>query len=429
MKYSIPAMIAMVISGMQAIIDGIFLGNFVGANALASVNIVQPFLQVILGFSMIISIGSLSFIGRSLGRGEQEEAQNIFKTAFILIVTISIAIVVVGKSFSKEIAVLLGANQVLLGGVSLYTEIISMFVPMISLLILFGFINRIVEKPDLYLKGMILSVIINISLDFILIKQLSLGIKGAAFATGIAYSSAFIIVAGPMININNIINIFKGKFQRSVIIPVVYNGSSEGVTSIATATTAYLFNMTFMIIAGESGVAAFTIISYIGQSGMLIMFGISDGITPILSYNYGYKRKDRVIKTLKLALKINLVLGILLFIILIGFGEELISLFADENENVLNLAVKGSKIYAFSFLLCGFNIINSGYFTAIGDAKASIIIAVSRGILFIFLGIKILPMFMGINGVWFTVPFAEFITLVIGVYLMKKNAIFHSFRE
>ncbi len=420
-KFSIPAIISMVIAGAQTIIDGIFVGNFVGQNALASVNIVQPFIHVIIGFSMIISIGSLSFMGRSLGEGKKEEAQNIFKTATIVLAIVSLVVLLFGSLLSVNIAALLGANEVLLEGVSIYTRTISIFAPLMSLMFLFGFTNRVVGKPELYLRGMILSIIVNISLDFILIKQLSFGIRGAAFATGIAYVSAFFIVVYPMLSKKNIVNIFSGKFDKSVIIPILYNGSSEGVISIATATTAYLFNITFMKIAGESGVAAFTTINYISQFGILIMFGISDGIGPILSYNYGYKKHDRLNDTLKLASKVNLVVGVILFFILFVFGKQLVSLFASGNEEVLNLAVRGSRIYAFAFLLCGFNIINSGSFTAIGDARASIIISASRGIVFIILGINILPMIIGMNGVWLTVPFAECMTFIIGMYLVKKD--------
>lgn len=420
-KFSIPAIISMVIAGAQIIIDGIFLGNFVGQNALASVNIVQPFMQVIIGFSMIISVGSLSFIARSLGEGKKKESQNIFKTALMCITVISLCIVLVGILFDKEIAVLLGSNEVLLEGAAIYIKTIAIFAPLMSLMFLFGFTNRVVGKPELYLKGTILSLIVNISLDFIFIKQLSLGIRGAAFATGIAYVAAFFIVVRPMLNKNSIVNIFSGKFDKSVIIPMAYNGSSEGVVSIASGITTYLFNMAFMKIAGASGVAAFSIINYISQFGILVMFGISDGIVPILSYNYGYKKHDRLNDTLNLALKVNLVVGVILFFILFVFGKQLVSLFVSGNQEILNLAVGGARIYAFAFLLCGFNIINSGYFTAIGDAKASIIIAASRGIVFIILGINILPIIVGMSGVWLTVPFAEGMTFIIGMYLTKKD--------
>lgn len=421
-KFMIPAIVSMIIAGAQTIIDGMFLGNYVGPNAMASVNIVQPFMQVIIGCSMIISVGSLSFIGRSLGDRNEEEAQNIFKTSFILIIISTIIISILGIFFSERIAFILGADQVLLNGVASYVKIISMFAPLIGLMFLFGFINRVVGRPDLYLKGMILSVICNIILDFLLIKKLGLGVSGAAIATGLAYVVAFFVVIKPMIDKNNIVNVFKGKFDKSVIVPVVYNGSSEGVTAIAIATTAYVFNMAFMQIAGAAGVAAFTTINYIGEFGVLIMFGISDGIGPIISYNHGYKDKDRVKETLNLAIKINLIVGAILFLILFVFGKELVSMFAKGNEEVLKLAIDGSKIYAFSFLICGFNIIKSGYFTSIGDARASIVIAASRGIVFIILGIIILPNLIGISGVWLTIPFAEIVTIIISMYLTKISS-------
>ena len=420
-KFSIPAIISMAIAGMQTMIDGIFLGNFVGPNAMASVNLVQPFTQVIIGFSMIISIGSLSFIGRSLGEGNNEKAQNVFKTSFIFMLAIAIIISIIGFLFSDSIAVLLGANDVLIESVSIYVKTTSIFAVSTSIMFLFGFIDRVIGRPDLFLKGTIVSLIVNIALDYILLKEFNMGIRGAAIATGVAFLSALFIVIWPMINKTSIVNIFVGNFDKSVIIPVAYNGSSEGVTSIATATTAYVFNMAFMKIAGEAGVAAFTTISYISQFGTLIMFGISDGIGPIISYNFGDKKHDRVKSILKLSDSIILGVGIILFIIIFVFGKILVSMFAGSNKDVLELAVNGSKIYAFAFFMNGFNIVNSGYFTAIGDAKASIIIAASRGIIFIILGIIILPMILGISGIWLTVPFAELMTFIIGLNLMKKS--------
>lgn len=420
-KFSIPAIISMVIAGMQTMVDGMFLGNFVGSNAMASINLAQPFIQVIIGFSMIISIGSLSFIGRSLGEGNNEKAQNIFKTSFIFMLAIAIIISIIGFLFSDSIAVLLGANDVLIDSVSIYVKTTSIFSVSTSIMFLFGFIDRVIGRPDLFLKGTISSLIVNIVLDYILLKELNMGIRGAAIATGIAFLSSFFIVIWPMIDKKSIVNVFVGSFDKSVIIPVAYNGSSEGVTSIATATTAYVFNMAFMKIAGEAGVAAFTTISYISQFGTLIMFGISDGIGPIISYNFGDKKYDRVKSVIKLSKGIILGVGIILFVIIFAFGKNLVSMFAGSNKDVLELAVNGSKIYAFVFFMNGFNIVNSGYFTDIGDAKASIIIAASRGIIFIILGIIILPIIFGTSGIWLTVPFAELVTLIIGLRLIKKN--------
>lgn len=420
-KYSLPAIISMVIAGTQHIIAGIFLGNYVGQNALASVNLVQPFKQVIVGFSMIISVGAMSYIGRTLGEGKKEQAQNIFKTALILSVVIGLILSICGGFYSIEIAKTLGANAVLLEGVATYIRIVAIFSPIMLVMYLFGFIDRVVGKPNLYLRGMIVSLLICFVLNYVLVKELGLGLTGTAYALGISYIGALLAVMGPMVDKNNLVNMFKGRFDSSTIFTMVYNGSSEGVIAVAVAMTAYLFNMTFMSVAGIAGVAAFTAINYVAQLGTYVMFGISDGIAPILSYNFGYKKMDRLNHTLKLAYRVNFVVGVTLFLVLFLFGKELVSVFVKGNVEVINFAVAGSKLYAYAFLLSGFNIINSGYFTAIGDARASIIISASRGLLFIAIGIVVLPMWIGLDGVWLTVPFAEGITFFIGLILMRKS--------
>jgi putative MATE family efflux protein len=420
-KYSIPAIISMVIAGIQPIIDGIFLGNIEGTNALASVNLAQPLIQGIIGLSMIICVGSLSYMGRSLGEGNKKKAQDIFKTAVISIISLSVATSVVCVIFSRNIALTLGANAVLVDGVTIYVRIISVFVSMIGLGFLFGFTARLIGRPELQMKGAIFSLLVNIILDFLLIKVFHMGLMGAALATGIAFISVFVFVMAPMFNRSNSVNLFEGKFDARIIPPVVYNGSSEGVVSVAIALSIFVFNLVFMARAGEIGVAAFTTINYISQLAIFIMLGISDGINPMLSYNYGYQKYERLKSTLKLAAKVNLAVGTILFMLLFFFGPQLVSLFVRDNPAVTEMAVVGSKLYAFAFFFSVINIMNSGYFTAIGRAGTSIIISASRGIVLILLGVRFLPMMLGIRGIWITVPLAESITLLIGGFLLWKN--------
>lgn len=419
-KFSIPAIIAMLISGMQTVVDGIFIGNFVGSNAMASISIAGPYIQIVIGFSMLISVGSISFMGRSLGEGNKKLTQDVFKTSVIVLTIASILLSIIGIFFSNNISNVLGANEILLTDVSAYIKTISFCILPMSLAFLFGFTNRLVEKPDLYFKGMILSLFTNVILNFVLIKFLGLGVIGAALATGISYSSVFFIVVIPMLNKKNIINIFSGSFNYKTIGPVIYNGSSEAMASIATAISAYVFNMAFIKIIGESGVAAFTSINYIAQFGTLIVFGIADGIGSIISYNYGAKKFNRVSQIFKISIIISLIVGSLTFLILFFFGGNLVTLFVSASPEIIDIATTGSKIFAFAFLINGVNTLYSSYFTAIGYAKESIIIAMCRGLIFIIVGIVLLSNLFGLNGVWLTVPFAETITILISLYLMKK---------
>lgn len=420
-KFTIPAVIAMVISGSQSIIDGIFVGNYVGQNALASINVAIPFMQIIIGISMVLSVGALSIIGRSLGEGNKKRAQNTFKTALILTLGATIILAIVCLLFGKQIAMLLGASELLVGNVSTYITIMSVFSPVVASMFLFGFTDRIIGKPNLYLFGTILSVIVNVTLDYILIKHLKLGVMGAALASSLAYASAFLVVVIPMLKKKSTINIYSGKFDLKVIFPMVYNGSSEAVTSASAAITVFIFNNILMSIAGESGIAAYTAISYVTQFATLIMFGVSDGVGPLISYNFGHKRIDRVKTAMNTSVIVNIVVGVTLFMVMFFFGRQLTGMFLKDGGEVVNMATQGAKIYGFALLMSGFNILTSAYFTQVGFAKESIIIAISRGLVFVLLGVAVLPQIFGLPGIWLAVPFAEVVTMIIAFVLLRKH--------
>lgn len=420
-KFTIPSIIGMIFVGIQGIIDGLFVGNVLGGNALASVNLVQPYMQIIMAAALIISVGAQSIIGINLGKGESEKAQNIFRTASILLILISILVTILGVFFSEKIALILGANEVLLEGSSTYIQIISYFTAFIAIMFLFEMIVRVIGKPNISLVSMIISVVLNIILDYLLIKKFNLGIKGAALATGISYTMAFLINIIPFVSKKTIINLYKGRFDKSVLFQMIYNGSSEGVSSISNAISMFLFNTALMKIAGENGIAAFSIINYIAQVGYMVLFGISDGIRPIISYNFGAQNENRVNKTLKISIIVNIIIGAIIFIVMATFSKQLIEIFLKDGKYVVEIASTGAKIYGIAFLFNGTNILISSYFTAIDDPKNSIIVAMSRGIVFILIGIVILPYIFGINGIWITIVFADIITILLCYRLLNNK--------
>lgn len=420
-KFTIPSIIGMIFVGIQGIIDGLFVGNVLGGNALASVNLVQPYMQIIMAAALIISVGSQSIIGINLGKGESEKAQNIFRTASILLILISILVTILGVFFSEKIALILGANEVLLEGSSTYIQIISYFTAFIAIMFLFEMIVRVIGKPNISLVSMIISVVLNIILDYLLINKFNLGIKGAALATGISYTMAFLINIIPFVSKKTIINLYKGRFDKSVLFQMIYNGSSEGVSSISNAISMFLFNTALMKIAGENGIAAFSIINYIAQVGYMVLFGISDGIRPIISYNFGAQNENRVNKTLKISIIVNIIIGAIIFIVMATFSKQLIEIFLKDGKYVVEIASTGAKIYGIAFLFNGTNILISSYFTAIDDPKNSIIVAMNRGIVFILIGIVILPYIFGINGIWITIVFADIMTILLCYRLLNNK--------
>lgn len=420
MMYSIPAIMCMLIVGTQSIVDGIFVGNFVGETAMASVNIAQPFTQILAAASMVIVIGSLSYMGRSLGEKDIEKTQNIYRTSLILILAIASILTFVGVFFSKELALMLGASEILLEDTTVYIRTISIFIIPMFLMYQFAFSNRLLERPDLYIKGMILSFITNIILNVVLVKYMGLGVMGTALATALAEPLALFYVVGPHFKKSNVINIYVGKFDKTVIFPVITNGISEAFTSISTAITAFVFNKAFMKSGGEAGIAAFTIISYINLFTTYIMFGIADGIGPLVSYNYGAKNYNRVWESMKFSYVVSFIIGVIIFIIIMLFGENLIRLFISDNTEIIKLALTGARIFAVGYLINGFNILNSAYFTSIGLATESVIIALSRGCVVTLIAIFVLPNIFGENGLWMSVTFAEIVTVGVSLILLKR---------
>ncbi len=416
----VPSILAMVIMGMQGMIDGIFLGNFVGPNAMASVNISLPFMQISSAIGMIISIGGTAFIGRMLGSGDKETAKTIFKTCFLTLIASGVVILVIGTCFSESLASMLGANEVLIKDTSVYIKTLTLFLPFLLIYYLISMSNRIIGKPMLFLMGTLASILVNIGLNYLLIAKLELGVRGAGFATGLSYIVGFLINIAPSFDRNCDINVFDGKFDFGILMKVAYNGSSEGITSVAMAVTTLVFNLTFMHYYGEDGVSAFTIIGYIAQVANLFIFGLVDGISPIISFNFGAKLYDRVKKVLVISIVINLVIGIFTYLVILLYGKNLIGIFTGDNIELINLTYDGAKLYALMFFICGFNILASSYFTAIGEAGKSVVISSSRGLVFILVGIVLLPNLFGVSGVWLVTPFADLVTLIILIAMLSK---------
>ena len=229
LKFSIPAILSLTITGVQSMIDGVFLGNFVGTNAMASVNIAAPFMQLMIGMNLIIGIGGVSYIGRSLGEGEIKRAQDIFKSACLFMIGLSLVILCLGFTFSDQLARFLGANDVLLADTSTYIKVLALFAPFIGLSFILGIFVRCIGKPNVYLVSSIVSLFANIILNYVLIKQLQLGIVGAPIATGLSFATSFVIVAIPFMKKSTVLNFFTGTFNAKYTAQLLYNGSSEGV--------------------------------------------------------------------------------------------------------------------------------------------------------------------------------------------------------
>ena len=225
-RYVAPAMAAMVLDGIQGIIDGIFIGNYVGADAMASVNIANPYYQIIIGSSMVICSGTMSAAGRALGAGDEKRAKDIYHSALLVLAAISVALMLAGIFGHRIIARLLGASPALLENSCRYIRALAVFVPAISFKILFGFSGRLIGRPQLYLAGTVTTISSNIFLDYLAVGVLGLGTAGAAGATGLAYLAGLLVVVRPLLRRETVLNLWDGVFRPGEILYAAFNGSS-----------------------------------------------------------------------------------------------------------------------------------------------------------------------------------------------------------
>lgn len=421
-KFAIPGVIGLLFVGIQTMIDGTILGNFVNANALAGINIILPLYTLMTALAIVTGIGCQTLVSMALGAGNHKRANDALTTAFFSLIIISLVMSSVFLCFTNTITELLGANETLAPYSASYLKTLSPFFPVLTVMFMGDYILKAIGRPYFAMTVLGGTVIINVILDFIFIVGLNMGTAGAGLATGLSFACGCAIILPVLMDKNSLASVRKGDFRISLLGRMMYNGSSEGLSELSAGITIYLFNLVMVHYYGEAGVAAYTSITYILYIGIIISVGMSDGIIPIISFNYGAGNWDRVIKVFKTAAGVSLITGIILFSIMFFGGGKIIRFFFREDATeTIAIASTGAVFCAFAFLLNGINILFSSFFTSLGDAKRSVIISLMRGLVLICTGIILYPLLFGMAGIWITIPAAEFITFIIGITLVRRR--------
>lgn len=418
-RFAIPSVIGMLSIGIQSMVDGVIVGNYIGANALASVSLVLPLYSFIAALAIVIGVGSQTLVSIGQGEGDYSKARDSMTTGVISIVIFCFVASAIVLFWSKDMVSILGGNSALEGYATDYLKGLFPFLAIIGCAFYNDYMLRAMGHPKVSMYLMALSVSLNIVLNLLFVIVFKWGTFGVGFATGLSFSVSAIISIYRLQFRSALIRLFNGRFKFRLLWEMFYNGSSEGVSELASGVTIFLFNLTLMKYLGESGVAAFTIINYIYFIGTMVLIGVSDGVIPIISYNLGAKQLNRSRDVFKLAIVVNASIGLAVAIILTLFAPLIIENFlTDKDQDIISIASDGAKIYAFAFLLNWFNILSASFFTAITDAKRSVIISALRGIVFMSIGVTTIPLFWGIEYVWYTIPISEVVTACISATLI-----------
>ena len=427
-KYSIPAIIGMMVNGLYNVVDRIFIGNIpgVGPLAIAGLGVTMPIMTIILAFGMLIGIGTTTNISIKLGQGKKDEAENLIGNAMTLSIIVGMLISVLGLTFRNQILNLFGASNDSLPYANSYINIILLGSVFNILGITFNNLIRGDGNPKLSATIMVVGCLTNIVLDALLIMVFNMGIQGAAIATVV--SQLLTSMWGLLYYVKGISNLkFKTsslKLNKYLVGSIIAIGSAPFAMQIAASCVQIICNNSLKTYGGDLAIGAMaTINSIIMMLGMPIV-GISQGAQPIAGFNYGAKKYDRAHKTLKLcivAATIGLSFG---WIVIQLVPEPIISMFNSDKE-LVSISVDGIRKYLSMMPLIGLSMIGSNYFQAIGKAKQAMFLSLLRQVILLVPMMLILPRIFELNGVWFAQPISDVISFVVTLVLIAKEVKSH----
>ncbi len=421
-KFTIPTIIMMIFTSIYGIVDGIFVSNCVGSKPFAALNLIYPAIMVLVTIGFMIGTGGSALVSKTMGEGDKKRANEYFSMLIYLLIIISIIFTVLGIVFIKPISKLLGADETMLTDCIVYGRTLMFFLLPFTLQNTFQSFLIVAEKPTFGLIVSIATGITNMILDCIFVYIFKMGLFGAAFATGISQVIGAVI---PLIyfirNNDNTLKLVKSKFDLKAIFQTCVNGSSEMLTNLSMSLVTILYNMQLMKYAGSDGVVAYGIIMYVSFIFIGTYLGYSIGTAPIISYHYGAGNTEE----LKCLLKKSLILIGITAIIMTGIAELssklLASIFVSYDLEVLNMTTTAIRLFSISFIIIGFNIFASSFFTALNNGLVSAIISFLRTLVFQVIAIVVLPLIWGLDGIWFAVVVAELFSLIVSIIFLICN--------
>ena len=418
-KFSIPAIIGMMVNMLYNVVDRIYIGNIpnVGGLAITGVGITMPVTQIITGVGMLLGIGTCANISLSFGKGKKDEAEKILGNGFSGIVIGSILIALLGNLFAEQILILFGSSENTLPYALDYMR--PLFLGAIFNIFTFSLNNsvRADGNPKMSMYTMIIGATINIVLDPIFIFGLGLGIKGAAYATVISQ-----LVAGCWVlfyftkSKKSSIKITREsiKLDSKVMKQILVVGMAPFCMQLTGSLISVISNKSLMAYGGDLAIGALAIIASISSIFVMPIFGINQGAQPIIGYNYGAKNFDRVRKTYKYSLVAASLILIISCTFIQVFPHIAVSIFNNDPE-LTDITVAGMKIFLFAIPLISVQMTASNYYQAVGKSKKAMIISLSRQIIFFIPALMILPRVFGLNGVWLAGPVADSLAFIISI--------------
>lgn len=422
LHFCLPSIVMMIFTSIYGVVDGLFVSNFVGKIPFAAINLVMPFIMILGGFGFMIGTGGSALIAKTLGEGRHELANRYFSMLIIMTVILGFFLTTIGIVFARRVSILLGATDVMLDDCVIYLRTVLLFISPFMLQNVFQSFFVTAEKPHLGLYVVIAAGVTNMVLDFLFVGILGFGLAGAALATvcGEFIGGLFPIFYFTRKN-SSLLRLGKTHWNGHVLLQTCINGSSELMTNLSSSIMNSLYNIQLMKFAGENGVAAYGTMMYINFIFLAIFFGYSIGSAPVISYHYGAGNQDELKNLFRKSLRLIGTWGIMLALLSQLLAAPLSKLFVGYDAELFAMTEHGFRIYCLAYLINGFNIFGSSFFTALNNGVISAAISFLRTLVFQIIMILLLPTLLGINGIWSAVGIAELMTLCVTITFFIKQ--------
>lgn len=427
-KYLIPSVGGMLGVSLYVLGDTMVVGRGLGDQGLAALNVSIPIINVFNGLGLLFGIGGATALSISRGRKQYKDVNNIFSKSMLMAGMVGLVLTLVGIFFLDELCYFLGASEATFQMSKDYLGVLMSFSVAFLLNSALTVFVRNDGAPRLAMIGMLTGSIMNVILDYVFIFKFKWGMWGGALATGLSPILGLLILSTHFIRKSNKIKFIIPKPDLSLIRRIVGNGGASFIIELSAGIVIFAFNQTLAGITGDIGISAYSIIANLSLIFAAIFIGVGQAIQPIVSFNYGAENMEKVYESVRLAIYTAIGLGVIFYAIGLAFPEFLVSIFINPSEELLNITVRGIRLYFMSFILMGLNIALTFYIQSKERARASLTISLARGFVFIIIVLLILPKIIGIDGVWLTLPIVELMTFVVAILYFEgcRKALIYS---
>ena len=421
-RFTSPSIGTLIFMSIYGIVDGFFVSNFVGTLHFAALNFVMPILILFSFIGFLFGTGGGALIAKTLGEGNRIKANRIFSMLVYVSLILGVALAIFGIICIESIAEFLGAKNELLELSVTYGRIVFLSLPLNILQIEFQCWMSTAEKPKLGFYVTLASGLTNIFLDALFILIFNWGLEGAAAATALSEAVGGLL---PLIYFSRknsgLLRLTKTNFDGTALLQTCTNGVSELLSSISMSIIGMLYNWQLLKYVGSDGVAVYGILMYVTFIFEAVFIGYSVGASPIISYNYGAKNYFELKNLFKRSMIIIAAFSFAMFICAEILARPASKIFVESDVRLLEMTVHAFRIYSFAFLLTGFSIFVSLFFTALNNGFISALISGLRTLVFEVCAVLLFPIIWGIDGIWFSMIGAEIMALILCVVMLYLN--------